>query len=123
MIPSWAIKAAVVLALLVGAAGYGYRHGSQSVQRKWDAQVRADKDAADAAAEADRVRSRAAATKYEAQRAAIVRRATSPSPESVYALHATICPPAGPLGRALELGDVPVDRAILDRLRNAGADY
>lgn len=111
------------LALLVGAAGYGYHYGTQKVQRKWDAQVAADKAAAEAARESDRLRARSAETTYETQRAAIARRAATPSPESVYALHATICPPAGPLGRALELGDVPVPRVWLDRLRNAGADY
>jgi hypothetical protein len=69
------------------------------------------------------LRARAAATDYEAQRAAIARRATSPSPESRYALHATICPPAGAFSRPLELGDVPVPGVVLDRLRDAGADF
>lgn len=123
MIPAWAVKAVAVLALLAGAAGYGYHHGAQRIQARWDAQVQADRAAADAAAEADRLRSRAAASQYETQRATIARRATQPSPEAAYALHATICPPAGAFGRPLELGDVPVPGAVLQRLRDAGADY
>jgi hypothetical protein len=123
MPPIWLIKAGVVLLLLAGFAGYGYHHGSQRVQRKWDAQVQADKAAAEALRESNRLRAQAASVDYEVQRAAIARRATQPSRESSYALHATICPPAGALGRALELGDVPVSGAVLDRLRDAGADF
>ena len=111
------------LALLAGAAGYGNHHGAMRVQAKWDKAIAEAKAADDAARESDRLRARSAETTYETQRAAIARRAATPSPESVYALHATICPPAGPLGRAIELGDVPVPRVWLDRLRNAGADY
>lgn len=123
MLPPIALKLGAGLVALVIAAGYGYRHGSQSVQARWDKQAQADKSAEEARAESNRLRSLAAATTYEAQRAAIARRATEPSPESRYALSATICPPAGAFGRPLELGDVPIDRSILDRLRDAGADY
>lgn len=119
MPPIWLIKAGAVLALLVGVWFHGHHAGSQGVQARWDAQVRADKDAADAAREADRVASHAAATHYEAQRAAIAARASQPSQEFRDALHAPICPAAGPL----ELGDVPVSAAVLERLRDAGADY
>jgi cytochrome c5 len=120
---TWYVKLAIVAAILAVVWLQGRHAGSSGVQERWDAQVRADKDAADAAREADRLRSHAAATQYEAQRAAIARRATSPSPESVYALHATICPPAGALGKPLELGDVPIPAVWLDRLRDAGRDY
>jgi hypothetical protein len=123
MPPLWLIKAGAVLALSALFAGYGYHHGAQRVQRRWSAQLAADKAAAEAQAESNRLRARAAATDYEAQRAAIARRATSPSPESRYALHATICPPAGAFSRPLELGDVPVPGVVLDRLRDAGADF
>lgn len=123
MIPAWAIKAAVVLALLAGAAGYGYHHGAQSVQARWDKQTAELKAAADTQAESQRLRAQAAATDYETQRAAIAARATRPSPEASYALHASICPPPGALGKPLELGDVPVPAVWLDRLRNAGANY
>lgn len=121
--PPWLIKLAGGLALLAAVGGAGWRYGAQGVQRKWDAQVIEDRAAAETARESDRLRARAAETSYVARSAAAARRAANPSPESVYALHATICPPAGPLGRALELGDVPVSRAVLDRLRDAGADY
>lgn len=123
MIPAWCIKVLAVLALLAAAAGYGYHHGAQRIQALWDAQVQADKAAAEAAAEADRLRSRAAATQYETQRAAAARRLTNPPPESEYALHRSICPPPGVLGKPLEFGDVPVPDSWLDRLRGAGADF
>lgn len=123
MIPLWAIKAGIGLALLAGAWCHGHRTGAAGVRADWQAEQLADGDAADAQAEQQRLRGRAAAADYEAKRAAITRRLTQPSPEAQYALHATICPPAGALGRPLELGDVPVPGAVLDRLRNAGADF
>lgn len=119
MIPLWAIKAGAGLALMAGVWFHGRHIGAVGVQARWDAQVRADKDAADAAREADRLRSHAAATKYEVQRAAIAARSTTPTPEYRDALHAPICPVAGPL----ELGDVPLGAAVLQRLRDASADY
>lgn len=123
MPPLWLLKAGAGLMLLALFAGYGYRHGAQRVQARWDKAAAEERAAAEAQRESDRLRAQAAATSYEAQRAAIARRATQPSPESAYALHATICPPAGPLGRPLELGDVPVPGVWLDRLRDAGADF
>ena len=119
MLPAWSIKLAAALVLLAGAGGYGYRHGAAGVQARWDAQARAEQAAADTARESDRLRARAAETRYEAQRAAIAARATQVSPEVRHALHAPICPP----GAALELGDVPVPAAVLQRLHDAGADY
>lgn len=123
MIPLWALKAGGVLALLGGAWLHGRQAGAGAVRADWQAQQIADREAAETARESDRLRARAAEASYFSRSAAAARRAATPSPESVYALHATICPPAGPLGRALELGDVPVSRAVLDRLRDAGADY
>ncbi len=124
MIPSpTIIKAGAVLALLAGVWLHGRHWGAEGVQADWDAQVRADKDAAEIARESNRLLSSAAASHYEGQRAAAARRATLPLPEYRYALSATICPPAGVFGRPLELGDVPVPGAVLDRLRSAGADY
>lgn len=123
MIPLWAIKLGAALGLLAAVAGYGYHHGAQRVQARWDKAAAEQRAAAEAARESDRLRAQAAAKSYEAQRAAITARLTKPSPEAAYALHATICPPAGALGRPLELGDVPVPGAVLDRLRDAGADY
>lgn len=113
----------VLLLLLAGAAGYGDHHGAQRVQARWDKAVAEERAAAEAQRESDRLRAQAAATSYEAQRAAIARRAANPSQESVYALRSTICPPPGALGHPLELGDVPVPGPVLDRLRDAGADY
>jgi hypothetical protein len=91
------------------------------VRADWDAQTRADKDAADAAREVNRLQSSAAATLYERQRAAAARRTANPSPESEYALHRSICPPPGALGKPLEFGDVPVPDSWLERLRGASA--
>lgn len=123
MIPPFALKAGAVLVALALAAGYGYRHGAARVQARWD-QVAAEQRAqAEAERESNRLRAQAAAMSYENQRAAIARRPAAPSQESVYALRSTICPPPGALGRPLELGDVPVPGAVLDRLRDAGADY
>jgi len=110
-------------ALLGGIWFHGHHAGVASVQAKWDAQVVADKEAEEARAESNRLRSSAAATTYETQRAAITARLTKPAPEAAYALHATICPPSGALGKPLELGDVPIPAVWLDRLRDAGADY
>lgn len=121
--PTWLIKAGAAALLLAGAWLHGHHQGAAGVQADWKAQQLAQRQAADAQAEQQRLRERAAAAAYETQRAAITRRAATPSPESAYALHATICPPAGALGRPLELGDVPVPGAVLDRLRRAGADY
>lgn len=123
MIPPLALKAGAVLVLLVGAWFSGKNFGAERVQARWDKAAAEARAAAEAERESNQLRAQAAATSYEAQRAAIARRANTPSPESAYALHATICPPAGPLGRPLELGDVPVPRAVLDRLRDAGADF
>lgn len=123
MIPLWIIKAGIGLAVVAGIWFHGRGVGADGVKAKWDQQVREDKDAADAAREVDRLRARSADADYQARKAAAARRTANPSPESEYALHATICPPAGPFGRQLELGDVPVPRAWLDRLRDAGADY
>jgi hypothetical protein len=123
MLPLWLIKAGAALALLAAVWFHGRGAGAASVRVEWQAQQLHDREAADAARESDRLRGRAADADYQARRAAAARRAVTPSPESVYALHATICPPAGPLGRPLEFGDVPVPGAWLDRLRDAGADY
>lgn len=123
MIPLWALKLGGVVVLLAGVWAHGRHVGAAAVQSRWDAQQLAERQAADTARESDRLRARAAATDYEARRAAIARRATTPSPESEYALHATICAPAGAFGRPLELGDVDLPRAVLDRLRDAGSDY
>lgn len=123
MLPPVAIKATAVLVLLAGAAGYGYRHGAARIQARWDKAAAEQRAQAAADREANRLRAQAAATSYEAQRAVIVRRPAQPSQESVYALRSTICPPPGALGRPLQLGDVPVPGAVLDRLRDAGADY
>lgn len=123
MPPLWLLKAGGVLALLAGVWLHGRHVGDEAVTEAWAAADR-ERDEADAAASAaQREQARAAAAQYEAKRAAIARRATQPSPESEYALHATICPPAGTFARPLELGDVPVPGAVLDRLRNAGADF
>lgn len=123
MPPLWLIRSAAVLAVLGGAWLHGHHQGAAAVREQWQAEQLAATQAAAAQAEQQRLRQQAAATTYEAQRAAIARRATQPSPESAYALHASICPPAGALGRPLELGDVPVPAAVLERLRGAGADY
>lgn len=123
MPPLWLLKAGAALVMLVLAAGYGYRHGAARVQARWDRAAAEQRAQAETDRESNLLRSRAAATSYETQRAAIARRASTPSQESVYALRSTICPPPGALGRSLELGDVPVPSAVLDRLRDAGADY
>lgn len=123
MPPLWLIKAGAVLALLAGFWFHGHHAGAANVQAAWDKQARETKDAADAAREVDRIKSSAAAKTYEAQRAAIASRATPRTQEAAYALHATICPAAGTFARPLELGDVPVPGAELERLRSAGADY
>lgn len=123
MIPIWAIKAGAVVALLAGVWFHGRSSGADRVQAKWDQQVREDKDAADAARESDRLRARTLDAEYQANRAAAARRLADPSPESVYALKATICPPPGALGKPLELGDVPIPGVWLERLRSAGANY
>lgn len=114
---------AALAALLAGIWFHGHHAGAAAVQAGWDAQVVADKAAAEASRESDRLRGRAAASSYETQRAAITARLTKPQPEATYALHATICPSSGAFGRSLELGDVPIPGAVLDRLRDAGADY
>jgi hypothetical protein len=123
MPPLWLIKLAGVLLALVLATGYGYRHGAARVQAKWDKAAAEQLAQVEAERESSRLRAQAAATTYETQRAAIARRPANPSQESVYALRTTICPPPGALGRPLELGDVPIPGAQLDRLRDAGADY
>jgi len=123
MVPRWLVALAAMLVLLAGAAGYGYRHGAAKVQARWDKAAAEQRAQAEADREANRLRAQAAATSYEAQRAVIARRPAQPSQESVYALRSTICPPPGALGRPLQLGDVPVPSAVLDRLRDAGADY
>jgi len=121
--PFWLIKACAVLVLLALAGGYGYHHGAQRVQARWDKQVQADRDAAEAWRETNRLRAQSAASTYATSSAAIAQRVAKPSAEATYALHATICPPAGALGKPLELGDVPVPAVWLERLRDAGADY
>lgn len=108
-----------MLALLAAIAGI-WMHG----KHYGDTTARAElKLKADAEAESNRLRARSAASTYEAQRAAALARLTKPAPEATYALHATICPPPGALGKPLELGDVPVPGVWLDRLRDAGADF
>ena len=123
MLPPLAIKAVCIVIVIGLAGGFGYRHGAADVQAKWDEVSAAQRAQAEADRESNRLRAQAAATDYETQRAAIARRVANPSTESVYALRSTICPPPGALGRPLELGDVPVPGAVLDRLRDAGADY
>lgn len=123
MPPLWILKLGGVLLALALATGYGYRHGAARVQAKWDKAEAEQRAQAETDRESNLLRGRAAATTYETQRAAIARRVSNPSPESVYALHTTICPAAGALGRPLELGDVPIPGSQLDRLRDAGADY
>lgn len=109
--------------LLVSACLFGHRIGAAGVRAQWQAQQLAERAAAEAARESDRLNSHAAATRYEAQRAAIASRVTLTSPEVRNALHAPICPPAAASAPVLELGDVPIPAAVLQRLRDAGADY
>lgn len=114
--------ALLIVSALLGVYTLGHRHGAAGVRADWQAQQIADREAAETLAESTRLRARASATTYETKRAAIARRATPPSPEAQYALHASICPPAGAFSRPLELGDVPVPAVLLDRLRRAGED-
>lgn len=122
-VPLWLIGSIAGVVVAGGIWFHGNRTGAAGVRADWDQQVREDKDAADAAREVDRLRARSADADYQARKATAARRTANPSPESEYALHATICPPAGPFGRPLELGDVPVPGSWLERLRDAGADY
>lgn len=123
MPPIWLIKAAAVLVLLAGAAGYGYHHGAARIQARWDKAAAAQQAQAEADREANRLRAQAAATSYEAQRAAKAREAATTSPEVRNALNASICPSLGASAPALRLGDVLVGAPVVDRLRRAGADY
>lgn len=109
------------LALLAGIWFHGRHVGADGVRAEWQAQQQADREAADAERESNRLRAQAAAKDYESQRAAIAAR--QPSQEYRYALTARICPPPGALVRDYELGDLPLPGAVLDRLRAAGADY
>jgi hypothetical protein len=122
-IAGYALALAGVLGAVAWAAHHERQLGAASVQADWDAERLASQQAAEAQAEQQRLRAQAAASDYEAKRAEFARRAATPSPESSYALHATICPPPGPLSKPLELGDVPVPAAVLGRLRDAGADF
>lgn len=122
MPPFWLLKAGAVLALLAGVWLHGNHAGAAGVRARWQAQQVADETAANAQAEQQRLRARAAAADYETQRAALTVRLTQPSAEARNALHAPICPPAGP-SPVLELGDVPVPAAVLQRLRDAGTDF
>lgn len=121
VIPIWPIKLGAVLALLAGVWFHGHHIGAASVQAKWGKQAQADREAAETERESNRLRARAAAKDYEAQRAAI--QARQPSQEYRYALTTRICPPPGAFARDYELGDLPLPGAVLDRLRSAGADY
>lgn len=112
----------IALAGVLGALAWVHHDGATRERAKWEAQQLEDQQAADAQRETQRLRAQAAATDYEAQRAAAVRRAATPSPEAANALHATICPASGP-SKPLELGDVSVPAVWVDRLRDAGADY
>ena len=122
MPPLWLIKAGGVLAILAGAWLHGRHIGAAGVTADWDAQKGADQRAAESIAARDRLQASMASASYQAQRAEIAGRAGSQTPEARYALHATICPAAGAFSKPLELGDVPVPAAQLDRLRRAGAD-
>lgn len=117
----------LAVAGIVGAVAWAAHHerqiGAANVQSKWDAQKLIDEQAAEAQRESQRLRAQAAASTYEAQRAAIAARLTKPSPEVANALHAPICPPQPGVPGRLELGDVPIPAAVLQRLRDAGADY
>lgn len=110
-----------VLALVCSVGGY--RLGADLKQAEWDRQKLADQQAADAAREVDRLRMRSADATYQTQRAVIAARLTKSYPEAANALHDPICPPWRGAGRSLELGDVPVSRAVLDRLRDSGSDH
>ena len=123
MISPLALKLGGVALALVLAAGYGYRHGAQSVQARWDKQAREAQAAADALRESDRLRARAADADYQARRAAAARRATPASPEVRNALSAPICRQLGASAPGLRLGDVAVPAAVVGRLRDAGTDY
>ncbi len=119
MTPLAAIKLGAALALLVGVWLHGRGVGADRVRADWQA----EREAADAAAEADRLRSRAAATQYEASRAAIAARAAKTSQEVRNALNAPICRPLEASAPGLRLGDVAVPAAVVERLRDAGSDY
>jgi hypothetical protein len=123
MIPLWLIGSIAGVVVAGGIWLHGRGVGADGVLAQWNEQVRVDKEAADAAREVDRLRARTVDAEYQANRAAAARRMASPSPESEYALKASICPPPGVFGKPLELGDVPVPGSWLERLRNAGADY
>lgn len=123
MISPLALKLGGVALALVLAAGYGYHHGAERVQRRWDAQQLAERNAAEAARERQRLAAQSATTQYEARRAAIARQATQVSPEVRNALSASICRPLGASAPGLRLGDVAVSAAVVGRLRDAGTDY
>ena len=120
MIPAWA-KVAAILALLAGVWWHGRSSGANAVQARWDADTIATERAQQAQEAAQRRRATAASTDYQAKAA---RRAASN--DSIRAdlgasLSVTACPKEAN-HVPLQLADLPIPGAALDRLRRAGAD-
>lgn len=116
-----AAKLLLILALLAGVWWHGRSSGADAVQARWDADTIATERAQQAQEAAQRRRATAASADYQAKAA---RRAASN--DSIRAdlgasLAVTACPKE-PNHEPMQLADLPIPGAALDRLRRAGAD-
>ena len=113
-----AARILALLALVAGASYAGHHVGAKGVRAEWDAQRLADRDAADAQAETNRLSSRSASARYVAT-AQRIRARLEPARQALRRdLQAPItCPAPGASHAAL--ADLPIPAAALQRLRDA----
>lgn len=116
LLPAWAWFAAAAL-VLASAVAFGDRSGAARVKARWDAVELARQQAeADTRREDARI-SRAADAEFQRWRADRARRDADIARRLRDALQRPVsCPTSG------LLADVPVPAAVVDRLRDAGAD-
>lgn len=113
--------ALLAAALVTGGAWlHGRSTGADGVQARWDAAEVQRERAIQAQEAQQRRRASAASTSYQTGAAARAKAQHSLRDDITAALSIPACPQEAP--DALQLADLPVPAAALDRLRRAGAD-
>lgn len=106
----------LVVALLVGVWLHGRHVGGLEVRAEWQAEKDADRAAAEAQREADRLRGMAASRDFEASRQRLQVQAEAARSALRRDLQA---PLTCPTGEAHALADLPIPAAAVGRLRDA----
>lgn len=108
----------IALGLLAGVWLYGRHVGALEVRAEWQAEKDADREAAEALREANRLRAMAASRDFEASRQRLVAQAEAARSALRRDLQVPVACSTGD-AHALKLADLPIPAAAVGRLRDA----